>query len=63
MPNKYTQRVLDEHLAHLDYFQTRIQSLDRQIEQIAASELYAPAVKTQGLQRYWHLVGHNDFEP
>lgn len=45
MPNEYTQQVLDEHLAHLDYLQTRIQSLDQKIEEIAVSELYAPAIK------------------
>jgi len=45
MPNEYTQQALDAHLAHLDYLQTRIQSLDQKIEEIAASELYAPAVK------------------
>lgn len=45
MPNEHLQIVLDEHLAHLDYLQTRIKYLDEQIEQIADSELYAPAVK------------------
>ena len=45
MPHEYLQLVLDEHLAHLDYIQSRIQYLDRQIEQVAGSELYAPAVK------------------
>lgn len=45
MPNEHFQQVLDEYLAHLDYLQTRIKSLDQQIEQVAASELYAPSVK------------------
>lgn len=45
MPNEYLQQVLDEHLAHLDYIQTRIKYLDQQIDQIAESDLYAPAVK------------------
>ena len=45
MPNEYLQQVLDEHLAHLDYVQTRMKSLDQQIEQIAESETYGPAVK------------------
>jgi transposase len=45
MPNEYLQQVLDEHLAHLDYLQTRIKYLDQQIEQIAESELYRAAVK------------------
>jgi transposase len=44
-PNEHLQQVLDEHLAHLDYLQTRIKYLDQQIEQIAESDLYAPAVK------------------
>ncbi len=45
MPNEYLQLVLDEHLAHLDYLQTRIKYLDEQIEQLAESEIYEPAVK------------------
>jgi len=45
MPNEYLQQVLDEHLAHLDYLQARIKYLDQQIEQIAESDLYAPAVR------------------
>jgi transposase len=45
MPNEYFQQVLDEHLSHLDYIQTRIKYLDQQIEQVAESDLYAPAVK------------------
>lgn len=45
MPNEYLQIILDEHLSHLDYLQTRIKYLDHQIEQIAESERYAPAVK------------------
>jgi transposase len=45
MPNEYLQQVLDEHLSHLDYIQTRIKYLDQQITQIAESDLYAPAVK------------------
>jgi transposase len=45
MPNAYLQQILDEHLAHLDYVQTRLKYLDQQIEQIADSELYAAAVK------------------
>ena len=45
MSNEYLQQVLDEHLAHLDYIQTRIKYLDQHIEQIAQSDLYAPAVK------------------
>jgi len=45
MSHSHLQQVLDEHLAHLDYLETRIRHLDEQIEQIAASPIYAPAVK------------------
>jgi len=45
MFNEYLQIVLDEHLAHLDYIQSRIKSFDQQIEQIAMSDLYEPSVK------------------
>jgi transposase len=45
MPNEYLQMVLDEYLEHMDYLQSRIQYLEFQIEQVAESELYAPAVK------------------
>jgi len=45
MRDEYLQMVLDEHLSHLDYLQSRIKFLEQQIEQIANSELYAPAVK------------------
>lgn len=45
MPNAHLQQVLDEHLAHLDYLETRIKHLDEQIEQIAMTPMYAPAVK------------------
>jgi transposase len=45
MPNEYLQQVLDEHLSHLDYLQSRIKCLDQQIEQIAESDMYAPAVR------------------
>ena len=45
MPNAYSQQVLDEHLAHLDYLETRLAHLDDQIEQVATSPVYAPSVK------------------
>lgn len=45
MPDRYLQVVLDENLCHLDYLQSRIKYFDQQIEQIAESEIYAPAVK------------------
>jgi transposase len=45
MPNTYLQRVLEEHLSHWDYLETRLRYLDEQIEQIAASPVYAPSVK------------------
>ena len=45
MPNENLQRILEEHLCHLDYLQNRIRHLDSQIEQIARSEPYVGAVK------------------
>jgi transposase len=45
MPHCFFQQVLQEHLAHLDYLEARIQYLDEQIEQVAAWPVYAPAVK------------------
>ena len=45
MPKPYLQQVLEEHLAHLDYLETRLGYLDEQIEQIASRAPYAPAVK------------------
>ena len=45
MPNAYLQQVLDEHMAHLDYLETRLRHLDEQIERIATSPVYAPSVK------------------
>jgi transposase len=43
--NTYLQQVLDEHLAHLDYLETRLAHLDDQIEQVATSPVYALSVK------------------
>ena len=45
LPNEYLQMVLDEHLAHLDYIQSRVKSFDQQIAKIAECEPYGPAVK------------------
>lgn len=45
MPHENLQMILDEHLSHLDYLQTRIKYLEQHIEQIAESQLYGPAVK------------------
>lgn len=45
MSDEHLQKVLDEYLSHLDYLEIRLKHLDQQIEQIAASDLYAPAVK------------------
>jgi len=45
MASSYLQQVLEEHLAHLDYLETRLRHLDQQIEQIAAGPVYAPAVQ------------------
>ncbi len=43
--DKYLQQVLDEYLGHLEYLDTRIRYLNKQIEEIASSELYALSVK------------------
>jgi transposase len=44
MPDRYLQEVLNEHLGHLDYLESRLHYLDAQIEQIACSQIYAPSV-------------------
>ena len=41
----FVQQVLQEYLAHLEYLETSTQRLDRQIENIASTETYAPSVK------------------
>jgi transposase len=43
--DKYSQQVLDELLGLLDYLGSRIHYLDKQIEEVAQSEIYAPSVK------------------
>jgi transposase len=43
--DEYSQQVLDELLGLLGYLDSRIQYLDKQIEEIASSEVYAPSVK------------------
>jgi transposase len=45
MDHEHLHTVLDEHLGHLAYLESRIQSLDDQIEQIAHSDIYAASVK------------------
>lgn len=40
----HLQMVLDEHLGHLDYLETRIKRLEWEIEQLARSDMYAPSV-------------------
>lgn len=45
MSNSHLQQVLEEHLAHLDYLETRLRHLNEQIEEIAAFPRYAPAIK------------------
>lgn len=44
LSEKYIKTVLEEHLGHLTYIQSRIQALDNEIEDIARSEIYAPSV-------------------
>jgi len=41
----FVLQVLQEHLAHLEYLETCTARLDHQIEEIAASDTYAPSVK------------------
>lgn len=41
----FLHKVLQEYLAHLEYLETCIKRLDRQIEDIAATEVYASSVK------------------
>jgi transposase len=45
MSNEYLQTILDEHLAHLDYIQSRVKHFEQQINQIAESRHYIAAVK------------------
>lgn len=41
----FVLQVLQEYLAHLEHLETCTQRLERQVEEIAASEVYAPCVK------------------
>jgi len=43
--DKHSQQVLDELFGLLDYLGSRIQYLDKEIEEIAQSEIYTPSVK------------------
>jgi transposase len=45
LSSPHLQHVLEEHLGHLQYIETRLDHLDGQIEEIALSEIYAPSVK------------------
>jgi transposase len=45
MPNQYLQQVLEEHLGHLDYIESRIEHIDEQIKELAQSDIYASSVK------------------
>lgn len=42
--DKYSQLVFDEYLGLLEYLGSRIQYLDKQIEEVAQSEIYSPSV-------------------
>ena len=44
MPQKHLQTILEEQLSLFSYIQSRVESLDKQIEEIARSEIYAPSV-------------------
>jgi transposase len=45
LPDIYLQEVLHEHLGHLHYLETRLVYLDKVIEDIAESPIYAASVK------------------
>jgi transposase len=45
LSDTYLQEVLQEHLAHLEYLQSRLDHFEQLIEQIANSDVYAPSVK------------------
>ena len=45
MSQKHLQVILEEQLGLLNYIQSRLESLDRQIEEIARTDIYAPSVK------------------
>lgn len=42
---EHVQLVFQEHLAHLDYLESRLAYLNSEIEQIAATEIYAASVQ------------------
>jgi transposase len=60
MPYAYLQEVLSEHLAHLEYLETRLDHLDEEIGKLAESDLYAPSVKKlralKGIQTWAAMV-------
>lgn len=45
LDDPYLQQILNEYLEHMHYLRSRIMNLDEQIEEIAQSSIYAPAVK------------------
>lgn len=45
MPHVYLQQALDEYFNHLQYLESRLEHLEDQIEEIAASPIYASSVK------------------
>ena len=45
LPHEYLQKVLQEHVEHLAYMESRVGHLDKEIEKIAATEIYKPSVK------------------
>ena len=45
LPSPYLQEVLNEHLGHLHYMETRLKHLENQIEEIARSQIYSASVK------------------
>lgn len=45
LPHEHLEKVLQEHVAHLAYLESRVKNLDKEIEKIATTEIYAPSVK------------------
>lgn len=45
LPDEHMQRVLESHLKHLSYLEAEVEAFDKQIEEIARSDIYEPSVK------------------
>ncbi len=45
LPDRHLQLVLHEHLAHLDYLESRLANFDDEIKKLAETETYEPSVR------------------